>query len=108
MDAIRLKAIRLKNFKNIIDSKIEFENDELKPVTALYGPNGSGKSVVIEAMEIFKLLSSKESLRLPFYFIKAGDNTTTLEYVFSYNEYKVKYFVVFKANVEAKATTIIK
>lgn len=81
---MKLKSIKLKNFKNIKDSKIEFKSNNL---SAIYGPNGSGKTAVIEAIEVVReyFLIAKpdfmekglaEKLRN---FIKIGESATSIE-----------------------------
>ena len=48
---MKLKAIELKNFKNINDSKIEFKSNNL---SGIYGPNGTGKTSIVESLEILQ------------------------------------------------------
>ena len=43
---MRLKSLRLQNFRQHVDTRIEFENG----LTGIIGPNGSGKSTLLEAI----------------------------------------------------------
>ncbi len=45
---MRIKKIRIKNFRSFSDCEVEFEN-----YTSLVGANGAGKSTVLYALNIF-------------------------------------------------------
>ena len=49
---MRIRSLRLINFKNLEDSTIEFKG---KNISGIYGPNGTGKTSVIEAIDLLKL-----------------------------------------------------
>lgn len=56
----RIKSIKIKNFKNINSSYIEFSNltdsafDAKSRITGIYGQNGSGKTCLIQAINLIK------------------------------------------------------
>ena len=43
---MRLRALRLQNFRQHVDTLIEFENG----LTGIIGPNGAGKSTILEGI----------------------------------------------------------
>jgi DNA repair protein SbcC/Rad50 len=43
---MRLRALRLQNFRQHADTLIEFENG----LTGIIGPNGAGKSTILEGI----------------------------------------------------------
>ena len=43
---MRLRALRLQNFRQHVDTVIEFENG----LTGIIGPNGAGKSTILEGI----------------------------------------------------------
>ena len=49
---MRIKKIKIKNFKSLVD----FELEDLKPFCAFVGPNASGKSNIFEALEFLNYL----------------------------------------------------
>lgn len=49
---MRIRSLRLINFKNLEDSTIEFKS---RNISGIYGPNGTGKTSVIEAINLLKL-----------------------------------------------------
>ena len=81
---MKLKSIKLENFKNIKNSKIEFKSNNL---SAIYGPNGSGKTAVIEAIEVVReyfLIDKPDFMEKELdeklkNFIKIGETTTSIE-----------------------------
>lgn len=95
---INLKSIKLKNFKNIVNSEITFtNNDVVQNIVGIYGQNGSGKTAIIECVTVLKNLMMGQSYQndLCFYF-NVLSNNMTLEYTFSFNEiYDIKYSVKF-------------
>ena len=48
---MKIKSLRIKNFKNIEESSIEFKSN----LSGIYGPNGTGKTAIIEAIEVVSL-----------------------------------------------------
>lgn len=49
---MRIRSLRLINFKNLEDSTIAFKG---KHISGIYGPNGTGKTSIIEAIDLLKL-----------------------------------------------------
>ena len=49
---MRIRSLRLINFKNLEDSTIIFKG---KNISGIYGPNGTGKTSIIEAINLLKL-----------------------------------------------------
>lgn len=82
---IRLKKIKIKNFKNILSSEIEFEKNEYKCVTGIYGSNGSGKTAVIDVIDILKKILIGESIIIPFYYLNVAEKKMRLTYIFEYD-----------------------
>ena len=98
---MKLKSIKLENFKNIRSSKIEFKSNNL---SAIYGPNGSGKTAIIEGLEVIKeyfLVDESdfmeerlnEKLRN---FMKIGETKTDIELEIENETKKYKIIVSFK------------
>ena len=98
---MKLKSIKLENFKNIKSSKIEFKSNNL---SAIYGPNGSGKTAIIEGLEVIKeyfLVDEpdfmeerlNEKLRN---FMKIGEIKTDIELEIENETKKYKIIVSFK------------
>ncbi len=48
---MKIKTLKVKNFKNIEESSIEFKSN----LAGIYGPNGTGKTAIVEAIEIISL-----------------------------------------------------
>lgn len=57
---MRIRSLRLINFKNLEDSTIVFKG---KNISGIYGPNGTGKTSVIEAIDLLKLYFEIEKLK---------------------------------------------
>lgn len=63
---VRIMDITIKNFKNVVDGTISFENSRKNykaSILGLYGQNGSGKTAMIDAITLLKLAFS--GLRIP-------------------------------------------
>ena len=52
---MRLRSLRIENFRSFEDQTIPFDN-----YTCFVGPNGSGKSTVLIALNIFKTRKSRQ------------------------------------------------
>ena len=97
---MKLKSIKLENFKNIKNSKIEFKSNNL---SAIYGPNGSGKTAVIEAIEVVKeyfLIDKPDFMEKELdeklkNFIKIGETTTSIEFEIEGETKKYKIILIF-------------
>ena len=88
---IRLKSIKIKNFKNISNSVVEFESEKPKCVTGIYGSNGSGKTAVIDLIDLLKHIIMGDSIKFPYYWIAYGESNTSLTYTFEYKKYSLSY-----------------
>lgn len=63
---VRIMDITIKNFKNVVDGTISFENTRKNykaSILGLYGQNGSGKTAMIDAIALLKLALS--GLKIP-------------------------------------------
>ena len=97
---MKLKSIKLENFKNIKNSKIEFKSNNL---SAIYGPNGSGKTAVIEAIEVVReyfLIDKPDFMEKELdeklkNFIKIGETTTSIEFEIEGETKKYKIILIF-------------
>ena len=97
---MKLKSIKLENFKNIQNSKIEFKSNNL---SAIYGPNGSGKTAVIEAIEVVReyfLIDKPDFMEKELdeklkNFIKIGETTTSIEFEIEGETKKYKIILIF-------------
>lgn len=57
---MRIRSLRLINFKNLEDSTIVFKG---KNISGIYGPNGTGKTSVIEAIDLLKFYFSSGKIK---------------------------------------------
>ena len=97
---MKLKSIKLENFKNVKNSKIEFKSNHL---SAIYGPNGSGKTAVIEAIEVVReyfLIDKPDFMEKELdeklkNFIKIGETTTSIELEIEGETKKYKIILIF-------------
>lgn len=87
---IRIKQIRMVNFKNVKDSQCQLvtnkqanSNDDGPNILGLYGQNGSGKTAVIDALHILKYVMSGKSVPSRFAdCIAVGAKKAHLEFSF--------------------------
>ena len=55
--SVRLAGINIKNFKNVVEGYLSFDNPRKNykaSILGLYGQNGSGKTALIDALELLK------------------------------------------------------
>lgn len=83
---VRLSAIHIQNFKNVIDGNLDFNNPR-RPhdasILGLYGQNGSGKTALIDAITLLKLALCGNSLPLDFAeYINVDADCAELTYTF--------------------------
>ncbi|MCI7421578.1 MAG: ATP-binding protein [Alphaproteobacteria bacterium] len=103
---VRIKNIKLKNFKNVGYGKIEFspKNDEqISPadIIGIYGQNGSGKTAVIDALHYIQILLSGQSLNKDFInYISYNQQTAKIEIAFLVEYPDIKYDVVYQISFE--------
>ncbi|MCD7834725.1 MAG: AAA family ATPase [Lachnospiraceae bacterium] len=83
---VRLSGISIKNFKNVKNGEISFQNPWKKyraSVLGLYGQNGSGKTALIDALQILKnILCGKKLDPETADYINVDAESADLEYVF--------------------------
>ena len=81
---VRIKSITIKNFKNVIEGKISFENNRKNykaSILGLYGQNGSGKTALIDALSLLKYILSGQSVPCQYAdCINVGSKIAELEY----------------------------
>lgn len=97
---VRIMDITIKNFKNVVDGTISFENTRKNykaSILGLYGQNGSGKTAMIDAIALLKLALS--GLKIP---IKYAD-FINVDAEFAQIKYTLKVFNT-KANSQYDVT----
>lgn len=62
---MRIRSLRLVNFKNLEDSTIVFKS---KNISGIYGPNGTGKTSIIEAIDLLKFYFSSGKVKNKHFF----------------------------------------
>lgn len=110
---VRIMDITIKNFKNVVDGTISFENTRKNykaSILGLYGQNGSGKTAMIDAIALLKLALS--GLKIPIKyadFINVDAEFAQIKYTLKVlntkanNQYDVTY--EFKLKKELDETT---
>ena len=83
---VRLESLEIKNFKNVKNGYLSFENSR-KPyrasVLGLYGQNGSGKTALIDALSALKLALSGQAIPLALAdFVNVDAEFATLKFGF--------------------------
>ena len=66
---VRIMDITIKNFKNVVDGTISFENTRKNykaSILGLYGQNGSGKTAMIDAITLLKLALSGAKIPIKY------------------------------------------
>ena len=66
---VRIMGITIKNFKNVVDGTISFENPRKNykaSILGLYGQNGSGKTAMIDAITLLKLALSGTKIPIKY------------------------------------------
>lgn len=84
---IKLKSMELENFKNVKYGKIEFKDEKddgkIANILGIYGQNGSGKTAVINALNLFRIVVSGQSLNPNFCnFISCDEKYAGLNFEF--------------------------
>ncbi len=103
---VRIKNIKLQNFKNVGYGEIEFskkQNEQIYPadIIGVYGQNGSGKTAVIDALHYVQVLLSGQSLDKDFVnYISYNQKTAKIEIVFLVEYTDIKYDVVYQISFE--------
>lgn len=89
MKNLKISRIKLNNFKNVTNGEVNFMNNEkISNVIGFYGQNGSGKTSIVEALQIFKILVSGDSLDYDVIdLIEYGKNSLKVEIEFYTNDY---------------------
>lgn len=107
---VRLNSIEIKNFKNVKNGRLTFNNPR-KPYKAsilgLYGQNGSGKTALIDALSLLKYALSMKSIPSHFIdYINVDAEYATVKYEFKItrtshdSEYTVFYEVSLRSQLE--------
>lgn len=99
---MKIKSLRLKNFKNIEESIINFKSN----LSGIYGPNGTGKTAIIEAIEIISLyfnLKKTEPILLDLKkkinnLIMLKKDFMEIELIISAEDIEYRLFVRFRRN----------
>ncbi len=102
---LRIKSIRLRNFRNIEDGKVELPNgklsdylEETPSILGLYGQNGSGKTSLILAISLLKTVGMGLPVKPKHYMscIREGCEACSLEFEFSvYSDHNETYEVFY-------------
>ena len=96
---VRIESITIKNFKNVLQGTINFENKRKaykSSVLGLYGQNGSGKTALIDAIQLLKFALCGNQIPNKYAdYINVDEESAVLEYEFAMRypeeEYKVWY-----------------
>lgn len=84
---VRLKEIKISNFKNVLEGRISLENkrNQFKSnVLGVYGQNGSGKTTLLDALELLKYIIMGQAV--PSYFTDyINVDKTDSKFVFNFN-----------------------
>lgn len=104
---IKLKSIKLNNFKNVKNGKIEFkegrEVNSISNILGIYGQNGSGKTSVINAIYLLKRLASGQGLiKKHLNYINSESDFATLNFEFRIWEKEELYRVFYKFEIRKK------
>ena len=96
---VRLSAIHIQNFKNVVDGNLDFRNPRHPhdaSVLGLYGQNGSGKTALIDALTLLKLALSGKQLPLDFAeYINVDADHADLTYTFDVNTESGDYTAIY-------------
>lgn len=100
---VRLESILIKNFKNVKNGQLCFENSR-KPYKAsilgLYGQNGSGKTALIDAIELLKLALCGKTVPLKFAdYINVDAEYATIKYEFDIKNRERKFNVFYEFSI---------
>ena len=83
---IRISSLRLTNFKNVENGKIDICNDkelEKASILGVYGQNGSGKTAIVDALKILRSVLCGVSLNNKFAeYINVNAESSKFEYSF--------------------------
>lgn len=94
-----LKSIHVKNFRCILDEKLECDS-----LTALVGPNGAGKSCFLRALELFYSTSPKVD-SLDFY---AEETSEPIEITIAYASLEPEANEQFKSYIENGQLSVVR
>ena len=108
---IRIKNITIKNFKNVINGTISFENTRKNyksSILGLYGQNGSGKTALIDAISLLKLALCGKSIPTQHAdYINVDADAAQIEYNFLVKniDKKAVYNVNYRFSLRKEAET---
>lgn len=106
---VRIESIEIKNFKNVVCGRLDFENSKKgykASILGLYGQNGSGKTALIDALELLRLSLSGRAI--PFYFadyINVDSECAVIKYGFKIcnNQDNSAYSVFYEVSIRRDA-----
>ncbi len=103
---VRIKNIKLQNFKNVGCGEIEisnFSNEQTcsADIVGIYGQNGSGKTAIIDALHYIQVLLSGQSLDQDFInYISCDQQVAKIEILFSVKYSDIMYDAVYQITFE--------
>lgn len=110
---IRIKKIIIKNFKNVVNGSLSFENNRKNykaSILGLYGQNGSGKTALIDAIQLLKFALCGVPIPLKYAdYINVDAGGSVLEYEFVVKDtvknasYNVSYSFCLKKETETNS-----